>query len=451
MIGRTVGNYRIVRELGQGAMGAVYEAMDVMVERRVAIKMLRAEIARQPDLIERFRVEAVTLARLNHPSTALLYNFFREGDDYYMVMEFVPGRTLDAIVRQSGKLHPAAAANILRQVLEGMAHAHRMGVLHRDIKPANIMVTGEGQVKVTDFGIARVLGSSRMTREGRIIGTLEYIAPERIRGHEADIRSDLYSCGVVLFEMLSGRLPFVADTDFGLMQAHLEQQPPELSGLGVASPPQMEAVVRKALAKAPEARFQSAEEFRDAVVAAAPAPSVTATRQVSAPVAPTRLATPLEPTRLATPPGAPAPAPSGGGQGKWLAIAAAVVVVLIVAAALGFWIHKQGNGGGAGKTDTAAQPSPMVSQTPLPAGLSGASAPSGGSRTLEQILSEGKAVPVEAAKPPRRQESQAQAPAPPLQNAQDEQRRNAARRALEGEPAKSQEERRNDSLRALDK
>jgi serine/threonine-protein kinase len=235
MTERTIGNYRIVRELGQGAMGAVYEAIDVMVERRVAIKMLRAEIARQPDLIERFRVEAVTLARLNHPSTALLYNFFREGDDYYMVMEFVPGRTLDAILKESGSLTPAAAADIQRQMLEGMAHAHRMGVLHRDIKPANIMVTGDGQVKVTDFGIARVLGASRMTREGRIIGTLEYIAPERIRGHEADIRSDLYSAGIVLFEMLAGRLPFVSDTDFALMHAHLEQTPPPLAELGVCS------------------------------------------------------------------------------------------------------------------------------------------------------------------------------------------------------------------------
>jgi serine/threonine protein kinase len=428
--------------------------MDVMVERRVAIKMLRAEIARQPDLIERFRVEAVTLARLNHPSTALLYNFFREGDDYYMVMEFVPGRTLDAILRQSGSLHPAAAANILRQVLEGMAHAHRMGVLHRDIKPANIMVTGEGQVKVTDFGIARVLGSSRMTREGRIIGTLEYIAPERIRGHEADIRSDLYSCGVVLFEMLSGRLPFVADTDFGLMQAHLEQQPPEFGTLGVACPPPMEAVVRKALAKAPEERYQSAEEFRDAVVAAAPAPTVMATRLASAPMQPTRLATPLEPTRLAAPPSG-TPAPSGGGKGKWLAIAGAIVVVLIVAAAVGFWIHKQVNGGGGGKAETLAQPSPtppVVSQTPLPAGVTGASAPSDGGRTLEQILSDGKAVPVDTAKPPRRQEPQAQTPAPPPpQNAQEEERRRAAQRALEGEQTKSREERRDESLRALDK
>src|SRR6202162_1487772 len=143
MIGRVVGNYRIVRELGSGAMGAGYEGVDVMVERLVAIKMLRAEIARQPDLIERFRVEAVTLAKLNHPSIATLYSFFREGENFYMVMEFVRGRTLEDIIKQSGRLGAGSAVDILCQTLDGLAHAHEMGILHRDIKPANIMITGD--------------------------------------------------------------------------------------------------------------------------------------------------------------------------------------------------------------------------------------------------------------------------------------------------------------------
>jgi serine/threonine-protein kinase len=224
MIGDIIGNYRIVRELGQGGMGAVYEGIDIMVERPVAIKMLKAELAGNPDVIERFRVEAVTLARLNHPCIATLYSFFREGENYYMVMEFVRGETLEDLIRRSGRLAAEYAADILAQTLDGMAHAHAMGVLHRDIKPANIMITGEGRVKVTDFGIARVLGSSRMTRDGRIIGTLEYLAPERIRGEEADVRSDLYSVGVVMYEAISGRLPFTADTDYDLMQAHLNQR-----------------------------------------------------------------------------------------------------------------------------------------------------------------------------------------------------------------------------------
>jgi len=270
MIGSIVGNYRIVRELGQGGMGAVYEGIDIMVERPVAIKMLKAELAGNPDVIERFRVEAVTLARLNHPCIATLYSFFREGEHYYMVMEFVRGDTLENLIRRSGQLAPEYAAEILAQTLDGMAHAHAMGVLHRDIKPANIMITGEGRVKVTDFGIARVLGSSRMTRDGRIIGTLEYLAPERIRGEEADIRSDLYSVGVVMYEAISGRLPFAADTDYGLMQAHLNQAPPSLRSLGVQCPAWVAGILDRAMAKSQDRRFQSAEEFRNALVEFAP-------------------------------------------------------------------------------------------------------------------------------------------------------------------------------------
>jgi serine/threonine-protein kinase len=448
MTERTIGNYRIVRELGQGAMGAVYEAIDVMVERRVAIKMLRAEIARQPDLIERFRVEAVTLARLNHPSTALLYNFFREGEDYYMVMEFVPGRTLDAILKESGSLAPAAAADIQRQMLEGMAHAHRMGVLHRDIKPANIMVTGDGQVKVTDFGIARVLGASRMTREGRIIGTLEYIAPERIRGHEADIRSDLYSAGIVLYEMLAGRLPFVSDTDFALMHAHLEQTPPPLAELGVRCPPELEAVIRKALAKAPAERFQTAEEFREAVMAVVPAaapPVMKATRLAD----PTQV---MNATRLAEapPPSGGGPAPSGRRPMKWMAIGAAVLAVVVVAVALWFWMNWRWRGASSEEA-VSPQPTPIATPTPeeaetprpLPPGLTPTptpTSPSGGGRTLEQILGGGnEAAPKkEVSKPARRTGSQ------------DDEKRRAAERALDTEQRRADDARRDASRRALD-
>ena len=265
-VGGTIQNYRVVRELGTGAMGAVYEGLDTLIERPVAIKMLRAEIARQPELIERFRTEAITLAKLNYPNIALLYNFFRDGEDYFMVMEYVAGRTLENIIRESSRLDTDLTARIMRQTLDGLAHAHSMGVLHRDVKPANIMVTADGRAKVTDFGIARVLGSSRQTRTGRIIGTLEYIAPERIRGDESDPRSDLYSSGVVLFEMLTGRLPFTADTDFALIKAHTEEPPPRLADvLGERLPEEWEQVVMRAMAKSPDDRFQSAEEFRDAI------------------------------------------------------------------------------------------------------------------------------------------------------------------------------------------
>ncbi len=351
MIGRVVGNYRIVRELGSGAMGSVYEGVDVMVERPVAIKMLRAEIARQPDLIERFRVEAVTLAKLNHPAIATLYSFFREGEEFYMVMEFVRGRTLEDVIKESGKLAAKATVDIMAQTLDGMAHAHQLGILHRDIKPANIMITGDGKVKVTDFGIARVLGSSRMTREGRIIGTLEYIAPERIRGEETDARSDLYSAGVVLFEMLSGRLPFTSATDYGLMQAHMSEAPPPMVALGVNCPQALEDVVMRALAKNATERFQSANEFRDAVLGAVPQ-RMSRTATIPVPPAmgmkPTRLAgaegAAMAPTRLGPAAGpamtssaaAAAAVPPPPPKTPWLVIGAGLAT-LLVAGGAGIW------------------------------------------------------------------------------------------------------------------
>jgi len=293
MIGRVVGNYRLVERLGEGAMGAVYKGIDLMVEREVAIKMLRPEIARQPDIVDRFHSEAVTLAKLNHPNIATLYSFFREGDEYFMVMEFVPGRTLDAVIREGPAMPVERAIHIALQVLDAVEHAHSLDILHRDLKPANIMLTST-HVKVTDFGIARALGQARMTREGSIVGTLEYLAPERIRGQEADMRSDLYSVGVVLYEMLSGRLPFERNTDYELMRAQLEEPPPPFSSLGqVMVPSQVEEVVRKALVKLPEERFGSAGEFRRVLEAALETGPSKATRLAIEPIhegKPTRLA-----------------------------------------------------------------------------------------------------------------------------------------------------------------
>ena len=266
MVGRTVGSYELTAKLGEGGMGAVYKGVDLMVEREVAIKVLRPEIARQPEILERFRAEAVALAKLNHPHIATLYSFFREGDEYYMVMEFVMGRTLDAIIKESSPLPCAVAVVIASQVLEAVEHAHSHGILHRDIKPPNIMLTGSGQVKVMDFGIARLLGQARLTREGCAYGTLEYLAPERIRGEEGDVRSDLYSVGVVLYEMLSSHSPFSRTTEFEMMRAQLEDAPPAFAEFGLFSiPPKLEMVVNRALAKARDERFSSAAEFRSAL------------------------------------------------------------------------------------------------------------------------------------------------------------------------------------------
>ncbi|HKP84575.1 MAG TPA: serine/threonine-protein kinase, partial [Blastocatellia bacterium] len=182
MIGDVLGNYKVVEKIGEGGMGAVYRGFDVMLEREVAIKMLRPELASQPEVVERFRTEAITLAKLNHPNIATLFSFLREGEDYFMVMEFVRGETLDDAIRKFGAMSLERAIPLFCQALEGIDHAHRMGIVHRDLKPANVMLTEAASIKVMDFGIARVLGTARMTRQGNIVGTIEYMSPEQVRG-----------------------------------------------------------------------------------------------------------------------------------------------------------------------------------------------------------------------------------------------------------------------------
>src|SRR5215470_20094764 len=193
MINNVVGTYKIAEKIGEGGMGAVYKGVDLMLEREVAIKALRPELARQPDIVERFRAEAVTLAKLNHPNIATLFSFLRQGDDFFMVMEYVRGETLDSVLRRSGAMPVQRAVPLFCHALEGIEHAHQMGIVHRDIKPANMMLTASGAIKVMDFGIARVLGSNRMTRTGHLIGTIEYMSPEQVKGEQTDTRSDVYS------------------------------------------------------------------------------------------------------------------------------------------------------------------------------------------------------------------------------------------------------------------
>lgn len=255
-------------------MGAVYRGRDLMLEREVAIKALRPELARQPELVSRFRAEAVTLAKLNHSNIAVLYNFLRHGEDYFMAMEFVRGRTLEDAIRENGAIEIERAVRLFCQALEGIAHAHAYGVIHRDIKPANLMISPADRVKVMDFGIARVLGTARQTKTGRLIGTLEYMSPEQMRGQETDARSDLYSLGIVLYEMLTGRAPFECDSDYELMRAQVEDQPPFPRELNGDIPTAVELAIMRAIAKDPASRFQSASEFRAALIAAIPSAAV---------------------------------------------------------------------------------------------------------------------------------------------------------------------------------
>jgi eukaryotic-like serine/threonine-protein kinase len=259
-----IGPYQIIELLGEGGVGRVHAAFDTILEREVAIKSLRPELVNDKSFLERFRSEATHLARLNHPNITTLHSLFSEGRNLYMVMERVRGRSLDELLRARGsRLGVKDSLTLIAQVAEGLAYAHSMGVIHRDIKPANLMITDGGLVKIMDFGIARARGSQRLTRDGSMVGTLPYMAPEQLRGEGGDERSDLYSLAIVLYEMLSGHVPFAAATDYALMQAQIHARPPRLHLPDLSA--DVEAALLQALAKKPERRFNSVQAFSDAL------------------------------------------------------------------------------------------------------------------------------------------------------------------------------------------
>jgi serine/threonine-protein kinase len=264
MIGQTVGKYRILDRIGRGGMGTVYRGLDETLDREVAVKVLNPEL-NDPEVARRFRAEAVTVARLNHPAIATIYELFQRDDQWLMIMEFVRGETLEHLVERAGALAPERAAELCQQTLIGLAHAHRLGVVHRDLKPANLMLTESNSVKIMDFGIARVAGSEHLTSAGYMMGTPAYMAPEQVLGHEVDARTDLYALGVVLFRLATGKLPFKGDTPFAMAQAQIKDPPTPVRLAREGSPAWVDVVVARALAKEPSDRFQTADEFREAL------------------------------------------------------------------------------------------------------------------------------------------------------------------------------------------
>ncbi|MBC7827982.1 MAG: protein kinase [Chitinophagaceae bacterium] len=257
--------YIIQRKLGEGGMGTVYLAEDTLLERLVAIKELNISAAPVSESVgNRFQQEALALAKLNHPNITHLYAFIPKDDTYWMVMEYVDGKTLEEWLQARGSMQPATACSILVQILDGLHHAHRKGIIHRDLKPANVMISEEGEVKVMDFGIARIRNSQRMTQHGKSVGTLEYMAPEQIQGKEGDERTDIYAAGNILYELLCGQPPFRADTDYHLMKAKLEEAPPILPALLTVAPA-LKQIILQALSRHPEKRFETVTSFRDAL------------------------------------------------------------------------------------------------------------------------------------------------------------------------------------------
>src|SRR6476646_10480565 len=252
--------YVIKRKLGSGGMADVYLAEDQELGRRVALKLLDDRHASDEQFVERFRREAQSAAGLNHPNIVSIFDRGRAEGTYYIAMEFLDGRTLKELLVRNGPTPIPIAIDYARQILGALAFAHRNGIIHRDIKPHNIVVGGDGRLKVTDFGIARS-GASQMTEVGSIVGTAQYLSPEQARGAPVDPRSDLYSLGIVLYEMLTGRVPFTGETPVEIAMKHLSQVPEPPSELRQNVPHDLDAVVMRALAKDPEQRYSSAEEM----------------------------------------------------------------------------------------------------------------------------------------------------------------------------------------------
>jgi len=276
LIGKTLGQYQIVELAGRGGMATVYKAYQPSLRRYVALKVLPDYLAADEEFVVRFRQEALAAAALRHPNILVIHDVGQEGNTHYMAMEFLEGQTLSDVLRRTGGLPLARIARLLDQIASALDFAHRRGLVHRDIKPANIFIGQDDHVTLVDFGIVKAMSGASVTRTGMMVGTPEYMSPEQIDGRPVDQRSDLYSLGVVLYQMLTGQAPFTADTPSAVMYAQVNKQPTPPSKLTAFVTPEAEAVVLRALAKNPQERFnhvrEMAQAFSQAVAGQRPAP-----------------------------------------------------------------------------------------------------------------------------------------------------------------------------------
>lgn len=254
--------YHLTEEIGSGGMAIVYKGHDALLDRTVTVKILREQFSSDEAFIERFRKEAKAVARLSHPNIVSIYDVGQEGGYYYLVMEFVPGWNLKDLIKQRAPLPVGEAVGLMVQLLDGLEHAHNNGIIHRDIKAQNVLVTPAGRVKITDFGLARAATEATVTFQGSIIGSVHYLAPEQAKGEVASPQSDLYAVSVVLYEMLTGKLPFQGETPVSVAMQHLQSEPVPPREYNQSLSPGLEDVVLKGLAKLPQDRFKTAESMR---------------------------------------------------------------------------------------------------------------------------------------------------------------------------------------------
>ena len=262
MSGRILSNrYELLERVGGGGMAFVYRARDLRLNRIVAVKILSPHFTSDEDFVRKFRREAQAAASLSSPSIVGVYDVGQDGDVHYIVMEFLHGKTLKQVLNENGPLEVSEVLQIGRQIAEALQVAHKHGVIHRDIKPHNIMLTADGHVKVTDFGIARAVTASTLTETGAMVGSVHYISPEQARGGIVGEKSDIYSLGVVLYELLTGQVPFAGDSMFSIALKHLQEQPRSVRELDPNIPVAVEQIVQKAMSKDQASRYQTAEEL----------------------------------------------------------------------------------------------------------------------------------------------------------------------------------------------
>lgn len=366
------GRYRLADLLASGGMAQVWQGTDEVLRRQVAVKLLHTHLAADATFVARFRQEAVAAARLAHPGIVAIYDTCSEDGLEAIVMELVPGRTLRQRLDEAEQIDPWQAAGLAAQVADALDAAHSAGLVHRDVKPANVLLSGDGRVKVADFGIAKAVAEADLTQPGIMVGTAKYLAPEQVRGEPIDARTDLYSLGVVLYEMLCGRPPFQGDTDAATALMRLQKDPLRPRQVRPSVPRPLEDVVVRALAREPDQRYQSAAEMRAALLAAgavpAEGPDPTSTTIAAAPG---HTAAVARPTLAPSPPdrAAPAgPAPSfTQTERSWLIPTAIVVLVALALGLAGLLIGRSGAGdllgdvrdaigGGGGSSSVAAVP-----------------------------------------------------------------------------------------------
>jgi serine/threonine protein kinase len=318
-VGRVIGDYQIVSLIGQGGMGKVFKVRNLISDRTEAMKVLLPDLDPSPELVERFLREIKLVAGLEHPNIASLRTALRAGNQLLMIMEFVEGHSLNELLAIR-RFDEARAVHVTSQVLNALAHAHRLGVVHRDVKPSNILVGSGDRVKLTDFGIASRTGDPKLTAAGTAIGSLYYMSPEQMKAEPIDARSDLYSVGATLYEMITGIRPVPGESFYSILRAHAETRPKPMIHLVPGITPALSRVVERSLEKTPASRFQSAEEFQ-AALRGLDSAERTADLDATAPEPPLIFRPPTNPTRVPssnTPPsGATPKARSETGSKSW--------------------------------------------------------------------------------------------------------------------------------------